>query len=99
MTRRKGERPLERRLDRWSSEHPAARMIASGDSWFNAWVAQKATPLRRLSRQTGIGVGRLMTIGQGGHVSRAEIDALARAWTISAADLIASMPDPTIVVD
>ena len=40
-----------------------------------------------------------MTIDRGGQVSRAEVDALARAWDISSGDLIASMPSPDLVID
>lgn len=97
--RRKGERPLAKRLDSWSPEHPVAHMIATGSGWFDAWIMQKSTPLVRLARQTGISTARLMTIHAGDRVSRAEIDALACAWSISAGDLIASMPDPAPVVE
>lgn len=97
--RRKGERPIPRRLDEWSPAHPVAHAIATGSKWFTAWQVQKCTPVDKLARQTGISPTRLLTIDAGDHVSRAEIDALARAWTISSADLIASMPDPALVRD
>lgn len=99
MTRRKGERPIARPLDRWSDDHPVARTIRDGDKWFYAWLRQRATPMAKLARQTGISLPRLMTIDSGGQVSRAEVDALARAWDISSGDLIASMPSPDLVID
>ena len=99
MTRRKGERPLARPLETWSPQHPVAHTIATGSGWFDAWIMQQSTPLVRLARQTGISAARLMTIQSGDRISRAEIDALARAWRVSAGDLIASMPDPALVVE
>lgn len=99
MTRRKGERPLARPLENWSAQHPVARAIATGSRWFDAWIGQQSTPLVRLARQTGISAARLMTIQSGDRISRAEIDALARAWRVSAGDLIASMPDSALVVE
>lgn len=99
MTRRKGERPIERPLDRFTPDHPVARTISQGDHWFYAWLAQKSTPLVRLARITGIPAERFFPIQRGGDVSRAELDALARAWSVSTQDLIRSMaePRPTIV--
>lgn len=99
MVYRKGERPVPLPLDRWSQAHPLAREIASGTRWFDAWVGQKATPYARLEKLTGIPKRRLLTLSEGGPVSRAEVDALARAWCVSSNDLIASMPDPSIVLD
>ena len=95
--RRKGEKPIPRLLDRWSPAHPVAHAIATGSPWFQAWQMQKCTPTVRLARQTGIAAARLAAIGAGDRLSRAELDALARAWTISAGDLIASLPDPGLV--
>lgn len=97
MSRRKGERPIARPLDSFSHDHPVARCIREGDPWFYAWQRQRATPFERLARQTGIAAARLMTISRGDRVSRAEVDALARAWEISTGDLIASMPSPDLV--
>jgi hypothetical protein len=99
MSYRKGERPLPIHLDRWSPDHPLAAIISSGTHWFSAWLAQKTTPYHRLEALTGIPRRRLATIGEGGQISRAELDALARAWSISSGDLLASMPDPSIVID
>lgn len=95
--RRKGERPLPVYMDSWSDDHPVARSIATGSSWFDAWMRQKATPLDRLSRVTGIPQQRLLTLCQRDRVSLAEIDALARAWCVSAGDLKASIPAELIV--
>lgn len=97
VVKRKGERPLPVYLDTWSDAHPVARAIATGSWWFDAWVAQKTTPYDKLSRLTGIPQNRLATISARDRVSLAELDALARAWSISAADLRASVP-PELVV-
>lgn len=99
MSRRKGERPIPRLLDSWSPKHPVAHAIATGSSWFGAWAMQKAIPQAALARQTGISTARLTAIDHGDRVSRAELDALARAWCISSCDLAASMPEPDLLVD
>ncbi len=96
MTRRKGERPVAVTLDTWSPAHPVADAIGSGTYWFDAWVMQKATPIARLAKQTGISATRLLTISAGDRVSQAEVD--ARAWCISARDLVASLPEPTLII-
>ncbi len=95
--KRKGERPLPVYLDTWSPAHPVAQSIARGTWWFDAWVGQKTTPYEKLSRLTGIPPNRLATISARDRVSLAELDALARAWSISAGDLRASVP-PELVV-
>ncbi|WP_267395001.1 MULTISPECIES: hypothetical protein [unclassified Sphingomonas] len=99
MTYRKGERAVAVRLDTWYADHPVADVIASGTPWFDAWLGQKTTPIAMLSKRTGITGARLMTIAAGDRLSRAELDALARAWSISAGDLIASIGGSTVVVD
>lgn len=99
MSRRKGERPIAVLLDAWSDSHPVAHAIRTGDVWFGAWQRQKCLPLAKLSRLTGIPVPRLMTLERGESIARSEVEALSRAWSVSAADLIASMPAPDLVID
>ncbi len=99
MSYRKGFPRIPITLDTWSERHPVAKSIASGSYWFDAWVSQRTTYYSRLSHLTGIPANRFIAISQGDRVSRAEVDALARAWSISANDLIASMPSPDLVVD
>lgn len=94
MSRRKGEQPVPQRLQRWSADHPVANMIRTGDDWFGAWVAQMVTPYHKLSKSTG-----LIAINYGDAISRAELDVLARAWSVSAADLEASIAGATEIVD
>lgn len=89
--RRKGERPLPIHLDNWHKGHPVAHVIETGSHWFQAWLTQKNTPYVRLTALTGIPSHRFTAISGGDVVSRAEIDALACAWSISARDLIASI--------
>lgn len=91
MMRHKGQRPIPVMLDHWSSEHPVALDIRDGTHWFQAWLTQKTTPYARLSKLTGIPSQRFDAIQRGDAVSRAEVDALARAWAISANDLIKSI--------
>ncbi len=97
--RHKGQRPVRTRLDRWTPAHPVADAIATGSYWFAAWMEQKATPLGALAKQTGISGPRLLAIDAGDSISRAELDALARAWAISAGDLIASIGDVASIIE
>ena len=97
--RRKGERPVAKLLDSWSATHPVARAMATGSTWFQAWAEQKGTPLARLTRHTGMSQARLLAIDSGDRISRAELDALSIAWSVSAADLVASLPDQTLIVE
>lgn len=99
MTYRKGEQPVLVYLDRFSDSHPVADMMATGDRWFSAWMVHKATPMARLSRLTGIPSARLYTINHGGPILRAELDALARAWSTMAGDLERSISDPALIAD
>lgn len=99
MSRRKGERPIPKPLDQWPQDHPVAHSIRTGSHWFAAWQMQKCTPNVKLAKQTGIATDRLMAINYGDRVSGAELDALARAWNISAGDLEASIGDASLVVE
>jgi hypothetical protein len=99
VTRRKGERPVPKRLVVLTPGSPVRRSIAEGDHWFDAWVAEASTPWSRLSRDTGIPVRRFVAISGGDHLSRAELDALARAWSVSSGDLLSTLPDRALVVD
>lgn len=91
MMRHKGQQPVPQMLDHWSIDHPVASDIRDGTYWFQAWLTQKTTPYARLSKMTGIPLQRFDAIQRGDALSRAEIDALARAWGISANDLIKSI--------
>jgi len=57
-----------------------------------------ATPYVRLAKITGIPVPRLMAINHGDALSRAELDALARAWSVSSVDLEASIAGAVEIV-
>jgi hypothetical protein len=98
MVYRKGEQPVPYPLDRWSSDHPLARTISSGTGWFDAWVGKKATNYVRLEKLTGIPNRRLLTISQGRRLP-CRGRRVGPRMGVSANDLIASMPDPSIVVD
>ncbi|WP_199555291.1 hypothetical protein [Sandaracinobacteroides hominis] len=99
MSRRKGERPVQKRLADAHLVNLMRRSIASGSDWFQAWQGQECTPLHQLSKLTGIPTRRLQTLPYGGAVSRAEIDALARAWCVSTSDLISTLPNPALIVE
>lgn len=97
--RRKGEKPVLKYLDQWHSKHPVAHMIETGSHWFGAWVFQKNTPIFRLSKASGLRPERISAISAGDDISRAELDALARAWSISAGDLEKSINSACKIVD
>lgn len=97
--RRKGERPLPKLLERWDDNGCIAGSIATGTHWLDAWLMQKNTPYARLAKATGIPVQRFIAITRGDALSRAEIDALARAWSVSSGDLIRSIGGRTEIVD
>ena len=99
MVRRKGEQPVAKVVVNWTSDHAVARSLRDGTRWFHAWMAQMVTPYERLAKRTRIPVERLRAIEAGGQLSRAELEALAKAWWITPEGLIASMPDPGLVVD
>lgn len=97
--RRKGERPLPTRFVTITPTSPVVISIADGDHWFNAWVSQACTTWGQLARATGMPINRFSAIKDGDRLSRAEVDALARAWSVSSADLISTMPNPSLVVE
>lgn len=96
--RRKGEQRVPR-VVRTSPIDTVERAMRTGGSWFYAWAMQEATPTPpRLVKKTKLSADRLRQIEAGGTITRAEIEALARAWWITPDALIASMPDPERVV-
>lgn len=97
--RHKGQPAFPKMLDHWSGDHPVASDIRGGTFWFQAWLTQKTTPYARLTKMTGIPLRRFHAIQQGDAVSRAEIDALARAWAISANDLIKSIDGQSAIIE
>ena len=76
-----------------------AHQIKSGDSWFYAWLSQMGTPYVKLARLTGMKPARFQAIDHGDYLTRAELEALAKAWGASPDALVQSMPDPSIVVE
>ena len=80
--RHKGQKPIPKILHRWDENGYVAENIASGTHWLDAWLMQNNTPFVRLSAMTGIPTERFLAITGGDAVSRAEIDALARAWSM-----------------
>ena len=97
--RRKGEGLIAKKLERWDPDGHIAASIATGTHWFDAWLMQNGTPYVRLAALTGIPTQRFTAITRGDAVSRAEIDALAWAWSMSAGDLIASIGGRSEIVE
>jgi hypothetical protein len=96
--RRKGEQPVSKVVVDWSDDHPVAGSIRRGDKWFFAWLMQMCTPYWRLAKRTGIAEARLREINGGSVITRAELEALAKAWWITPEGLQASMPDDRAVL-
>jgi len=97
--RRKGEKPVVKSWPSYNDSHPVSRAIATGDGWFGAWSRQAATPLVKLSKASKVDVERLLAIDSGAEITRAEIEALASAWRAEVQDVIASLPDPAVLVE
>jgi len=96
--RRKGEQKVQRRWPPYDDKHPVAHRISTGDNWFYAWMAE-AAPLVVLERRSGIAFQRLLAIDLYDIVTRAELEALAGAWEVPLDDVLASIPDPQMVID
>jgi hypothetical protein len=95
--RRKGEKKVGKHWPPYDDKHPIAHRIRTGDNWFYAWMAETA-PLVILEKRSGIPFGRLLGIDLYDKVTRAEVDALARAWGAPLEDVLASIPDPQMVI-
>ena len=48
--RRKGERQIIKKLDRWDPDGHIAQSIATGTHWLDAWLMQNGTPYVRTLR-------------------------------------------------
>lgn len=97
--RHQGEKQIPTTLERWDIDGHVAHSIATETHWLDAWLMQNGTPYVHLSALTGIPVPRFAAITRGYAVSRAEIDALARAWSMSASNLLASIGGRTEIID
>jgi plasmid maintenance system antidote protein VapI len=72
--------------------------IATGSQWFNAWLAQYCTPLTPLARKSGVPVSRLVAFVKGGPITKDEVAKLAQVWGHEPDDIIASLPDPALLI-
>lgn len=72
---------------------PVARMIATGNTWFDAWRCQYVT-----RRKLAIPAGRIEQLRGGAPVLASEIAVLAAHYGVPAQDIIASLPDPDLLV-
>jgi len=98
--RRKGERPIDKSqfCRPYDETHPVAHAIRTGSRWFLAWQFQYGFSDARLVKQLGIAPDRLRQLDHGAPVLQAEVDALAAAYGVQPSDIIASLPDPELLV-
>lgn len=98
--RRKGERPVDKSqfYSPYDESHPVARAIRTGDGWFYAWQAQNALPDVRLTKLTRISPSRIAQLRYGAPVLQAEVNALAAAYGVQPSDIVASLPDPDLLI-
>lgn len=99
MTRHKGAKPVERRWADWGPNHPVARIISTGTHWLDAWTAQACVPWERLSKASGVPMGRILAIARGDRLTRAELEGFALAWRVDPAQVVASLADPLLLVE
>ena len=97
--RRTGDHRPVRVWPEWGPHHPVARTTATGSHWLDAWTAETSTPWDRLERASSVSIGRLMAMASGDRLTRAELDRLAAAWKVDAAQVIASLGDPLLLAD
>ncbi len=101
MGRRKGwpRIPKDFMYQPFGPAHPVARAIADRSHWFEAWCFQNTLTWSRLKQATGIAAERARDLARGAPITRAELDALAKACGVQPADIIASLPDPALLED
>ncbi|QNA85940.1 helix-turn-helix transcriptional regulator [Sphingomonas sp. So64.6b] len=81
-----------------AKDHPVASMMATGDPWLLAWRGQALVRLDQLARDTGIPVVRLFDIERGESITLEELISIARVIHADPAELIASLPDPALLI-
>ena len=98
--RRKGERPIDKSqfYQPYDSSHAVAHAIQTGSRWFYAWQFQYGFSDARLIKQLGMSPGRLRQLDQDAPVLLAEVEALAAAYGVQPSDIIASLPDPDLLL-
>jgi hypothetical protein len=99
MVRHKGAKPFKKSWMPWGDRHPVARMIATGDPWFQAWCFQACTIIPVLARKSGVSAGRLRAIDLGDQLTRSELEAIAAVWGVDPSHVIASLPDPALLIE
>lgn len=98
--RRKGERPVDKSqfYSPYDESHPVARAIRTGSHWFEAWQFQNALPTVRLAKLSGISPDRIAQLTHGAPVLAEEVAALAAVYGAQPADIVASLPDPALLI-
>ncbi|PZU56337.1 MAG: hypothetical protein DI547_16845 [Sphingobium sp.] len=97
--RRKGERPVEHQREPYGPGHPVAQSIATGTGWFDAWTQQYCTPWEILARRSGVPVNRIAEICFGASITRSEVEAFAPIWHSEPEDVLASLPDRSLLIE
>ncbi|MEG3124813.1 hypothetical protein [Sphingomonas sp. GB1N7] len=98
-SRHKGAQPVVRSWMPWGQKHPVFEAIKTGDKWFYAWIAQAGTPWAKLSKKSGVSMGRIQAIDLGDVIVRSELLAFAAVWEVDPAQVIASLPDPALLIE
>jgi hypothetical protein len=97
MRRNRPHIPRDFLYEPCSPRYPVARAIATGDRWFYAWAFQYALNGPRLKKMAGITSERAEQLHHGAAVTQAEVEALALACGVQPSDIIASLPDPSLL--
>ena len=96
----KGEQPIDHAqfYTPYGPGHPVERAIRTGSRWFEAWQMQYTMPYARLTRATGIDLLRIAELSIGYPITPDEIERLAGAYGVQPSDIIASLPEPELLL-
>lgn len=89
--RRKGEQPVIHEPLVWSESCTVARMIRTGTGWLDAWMMQQSVSMSKLSRKSGLSMGRLWELVQGAEVAEGELERMAGVLRTDPGSLAASV--------
>lgn len=96
-TRYRWKKPPGWMYQPYGPDHSVARAIATGSQWFHAWITQYCLPIPRL-KKAGIPPDRAEALGRGALITMAEVELLAAACDVRPSDIIASLPDPDLLL-
>lgn len=95
--RNRWKKPAGWMYEPYGVDHAVARSIATGTQWFHAWIGQYCLPFPRL-KKAGITPARAGELSRGAQITMAEVELLAAACGVEPSDIIASLPDPRLLV-